>query len=82
MLTLVLASGCAEQHRAGLAVRINYTDLTATDPVDPDAALEAELASFAALLKQSPVDALPGQLDLSDLINHDTDTDNDSEGPR
>ncbi|MEP6816234.1 MAG: DDE-type integrase/transposase/recombinase [Marmoricola sp.] len=73
----------AEQHRAGLAVRINYTDLTATDradpldPVDPDAALEAELASFAALLEQSPVDAQPGQLDLSDLINHHTG----SEGP-
>jgi len=79
----------AEQHRAGLAVRINYTDLTATeptDPVDPDMALEAELASFAALLKQSPVDALPGQLDLADLINHDPhtdhDTDHDGEAPR
>ena len=73
----------AEHYRAGLAVRINYTDLPATGPVDltadePDAALEAELASFAALLEQSPVDAPPGQLDLSDLINHNTD----SEGPR
>ena len=73
----------AEQYRAELAVRINYTDLSSTGPVDlntvdPDAALEAELASFAALLKRSPVDALPGQLDLADLINHDHDT----EGPR
>jgi len=75
----------AQQHRAGLAVRINYTDLPTAGPVDhsadhQDVEIEAELASFAALLKQSPVDALPGQLDLSDLIDHDTD--HDSQGPR
>ncbi len=73
----------AAQHRTNAAVRINYTGLTATAPADPvDAALEAELASFAALLKSSPVeDPLPGQLDLSDLITDDTD-DTDSEGSR
>lgn len=70
----------AAQHRKELATRINYTDLSSTGPVDPDAALEAELASFAALLNRSPVDALPGQLDLTDLINRDHD--HDTEGPR
>lgn len=76
----------AAQHRTDLAVRINYTDLATAAPIDPvDPALEAELASFAALLKSSPVeDPLPGQLDLSDLITNDTDhdTDSDTEGPR
>ena len=72
----------AAQHRKELATRINYTDLSSTDPVDPDAALEAELASFAALLNRFPVDALPGQLDLTDLINHDHDHDHDTEGQR
>ena len=47
------------------------------DPVAPGGAREADLASLAALLEQSPVDAQPGQLDLSDLINHHTG----SEGP-
>jgi hypothetical protein len=77
-LTLV-----ADQHRKELAVRINYTDLASTAPVntnavDPDTALEAELASFAALLKRSPADALPGQLDPTDLTNNQSD----SEGQR
>ncbi len=86
----------AAQHRAQLAVRINYTDLPPTAVVDnnsgsaddQDAELEAELASFTALGEQlrqqsSPQAAageLPGQLDLTDLTNDLTDS--DSEGPR
>ncbi len=75
----------AAQHRAQLAARINYTDLptaasTQATSGDQDTALEAELESFAALhiqqSKQLQTGELPGQLDLTDL------TDDDSEGPR
>ena len=70
----------AAQHRADLAVRINYTDLPPAAPPqattgDQDTALEAELESFAALHHQLQTGELPGQLDLTDL------TDDDSEGP-
>jgi hypothetical protein len=76
------------QHRAELAVRINYTDLPTTAGVDRDTndtndtdgqdhdALEAELASFALLRTELASGELRGQLDLTDL------TDDDSEGPR
>jgi putative transposase len=76
-LTLVAA-----QHRTQLAQRINYTDLPAGDsrtadddtgedaPSDAtDAALEAELASFAALHQARRDDELPGQLDLTDVLD-------------
>ncbi len=79
----------AAQHRAQLAVRINYTDLPSlptggTRSIESDE-LEAELASFAALHNQqrkqpSAAGELPGQLDLTDLT--DDDSDDDSEGPR
>jgi len=79
----------AEQHRAELAVRINYTDLSSTGPVDlsaddPDAALDAELASFATFGEQLAAGDLPGQLDLTDLTHHltNSDSDSDSEGQR
>lgn len=75
-LTLITA-----QHHTQLAARINYTDLPG-EPVMPDtntddtdaaaAALEAELASFAALHHQLAGSELPGQLDLTDeLPNQD-----------
>ena len=79
----------AAQHRAQLAVRINYTDLPTAAPTEAttggqDAELKAELASFAALGKQlgqqSAAGELPGQLDLTDLTNDLTD--DDSEGLR
>lgn len=84
----------AAQHRAELAVRINYTDLPASGVVDSaddqDAELEAELASFTALGEQlrqqsgTQVAAgeLPGQLDLTDLTDNLSHDDSDSEGPR
>ena len=75
----------AAQHRQLLAARINYTDLPSQPPLagaigsDENPALEAELASFAALhdpqAKQLPNSELPGQLDLTDL------TDDLTEGP-
>jgi len=77
----------AAQHRAQLAVRINYTALPTTAAVeastdDQDAALEAELASFTALRnqqsKQPAAGELPGQLDLTTRTDHLSD---DSEGP-
>ena len=80
----------AAQHRAELAVRINYNDLSTAQPIeatgarDADDELEAELSSFAALgtqLGQQPgAGQIPGQLDLTDPTNalHDDDT----EGPR
>jgi hypothetical protein len=83
----------AAQHRAQLAVRINYTDLPTTGPLDnnsgsaddQDAELDAELASFAELGKQlrqqsSPQAAageLPGQLDLTDLTDLTNDLSDD-----
>jgi putative transposase len=85
----------AAQHRAELAVRINYTDLPTNLPtdVDDDAAgtaaaldrdrdreLEAELASFTALRRALASSELPDQLDLTDLT--DEHTGHDSEGPR
>jgi len=84
----------AAQHRAQLASRINYTDLTTAAPTEPttdsqDAGLKAELASFAAPHNQQPkqpsaAGELPGQLDLTDLTddNSDDDSDDDSEGLR
>jgi len=78
----------AEQHRAQLAVRINYHDLSASQPADsahdgasgtdpaPDPELEAELASFSLLRRQLASPQLPGQLDLTDL------TDDHSKGQR
>lgn len=74
----------AAQHRTQLAQRINYTDLPAGDSRPErsdsaattdaaaadtlDAALEDELASFAA--HQACLDAqLPGQLDLTDVLD-------------
>jgi putative transposase len=80
----------AAQHRAELAVRINYTDLPTTGPLDDqaadtgDAALEAELASFTALATELGTGEPPGQLDLTDLANqlNDEPTDHDNEGPR
>lgn len=66
----------AAQHREQVAQRINYTDLpttdshadrnaAATDTDRSDTELDDELASFAALHGQ-----LPGQLDLTDVLNH------------
>lgn len=77
----------AARHRAELAVRINYTDLATTGPVnhtahDQDAELDAELASFAAMGKQLRAGEHPGQLDLTDLSDDLSDDDSDSEGPR
>ena len=69
----------AAQHREQVAARINYTDLPASDsrPERSDsadtatlnAALEAELASFAALHQAHRDAQLPGQLDLTDALN-------------
>lgn len=76
----------AAQHRAELAVRINYTDLPTSQPVEVDEVdeiadgLEAELASFKALRHQLADGELPGQLDLTLLT--DEPTDNDDEGQR
>ena len=69
----------AAQHREQVAQRINYNDLPAgtsrtehrasdtTDAAsDVDTQLAEELASFAALHGQ-----LPGQLDLTDVLDHD-----------
>ncbi len=79
----------AAQHRAQLAARINYHDLptaaaldsTARRAQDQDAALESELASFSALHtqlgRQPAAGELPGQLDLTDHLSDD----DDSEGP-
>lgn len=77
----------AAQHRAQLAVRINYTDLPTTGPLDhnahdQDGELEAELASFTALGKQLRTGELPGQLDLTDLTNDLSDDLSNSEGQR
>lgn len=80
----------AARHRATLAARINYTDLPTAEPVKVDAvdavdagvdaALEAELASFAAL-RHAPADGEPpGQLDLT--ARADDATDHHSEGQR
>ena len=72
----------AAQHRAELAVRINYTDLPSPQPPGDDtgdAALETELASFTALGTQLRAGEFPGQLDLTDLTDQ---TDDNSEGPR
>ncbi len=69
----------AAQHREQNAQRINYHDLltgdsrtadsdTASDTAD--AALEAELASFAALRDPRRDSELPGQLDLTDVLDN------------
>ena len=74
----------AAQHRAQLAARINYTDLTSPATLAPeatadgrDAELDAELASFAALHsqpdKQVQTTELPGQLDLTDHLSDDSE---------
>lgn len=77
----------AAQHRTELAARINYTSLPSTESAGSDreggageSALEAELASFAALANGLGSGELPGQLDLTDLTD-DADTD-DREGTR
>jgi len=71
-LTLVAA-----QHRQHVAQQISYHDLPAGDSgtadsdtasVTADAALEAELASFAALRDPRRDGELPGQLDLNDAL--------------
>ena len=75
----------AAQHRQHVAQRINYHDLPvgdssaerAADTVE--AALEAELASFAALRDPHRDGELPGQLDLTDAL---TDALTDSEDRR
>ena len=79
----------ADRHRAELAVRINYTDLSANQPTDhedsaarTDAALEAELACFASLHDQLLAGEPPRQLDLTPLTDEPTDSDSDSEGQR
>ncbi|HEY8721481.1 DDE-type integrase/transposase/recombinase [Pengzhenrongella sp.] len=64
----------ADQHHRELATRINYTDLPTGDRAggageEVDAALEAELAGFAALGRELAAGALPGQLDLADLTD-------------
>ncbi len=70
----------AAQHRQQLAQRINYTDLPAGDfraergsTGTADAALEDELASFAALHPQ-----LPGQLDLTDVLEELNDNEQET----
>jgi putative transposase len=72
----------AAQHRAELAARINYTDLPPAKPTDredtaagTEQALDAELASFAALGHQLRDGELPGQLDLTALTDQPTATD-------
>jgi putative transposase len=71
----------AAQHREQNAQRINYHDLPVgdsraehTDTDTDEAALEEELASFAALHGQ-----LPGQLDLTDALNNLADRVDDDE---
>jgi putative transposase len=79
----------AAQHHAQLAARINYTDLAHPDPIADqaaDEALEAELASFTDLGKQLRTgqlpDQIPGQLDLTDLIDPAQDNPDPTGGPR
>ncbi len=75
----------AAQHRAELAVRINYTDLASTGPlreVIGEAELEAELASFTELGTRLGAGELPGQLDLSELTDPAEDNPHNSEGTR
>ena len=68
----------AAQHRADLAARINYTDLPGADPGEVgEHHLEAELASFTALGEQRSTE-LPGQLDLTDLTDHDSNDDREA----
>jgi putative transposase len=80
----------AAQHRQQVAQRINYHELpdgdaraerADTDTADApfDAALEAELASFAALRDPRRDGELPGQLNLNDAL---TDACDDSEDRR
>ena len=71
----------AAQHREQLAQRINYTDLPAGqsrtadgDTASQNAALEAELASFAAACEVHRDGQLPGQLDLTDVLDHEQET--------
>ncbi len=81
----------AAQHDQHVAQRINYSDLHAEDVLaqDPaidtdsgsdvaDAALEDELASFAALHDPRCDGELPGQLELTDVMNHAPDDEQDS----
>jgi putative transposase len=78
----------AAQHRTQLAQRINYTDLPAVvprtahndtaDSATANAALEADLASFAAACETRHEGQLPGQLDLTDALDDDV-LDNEQE---
>jgi putative transposase len=67
----------AAQHHQHVAQRINYTDLPTGQPhaqcSDTDAALEAELASFAALHQARRDDEPVGQLDLTDVLEDVSD---------
>lgn len=79
-LALVVA-----QHREQNAQRINYNDLPAGDMLAEhtasdvaDAALEDELASFAALRDPRCDGELPGQLELTDVMNHALDDEQES----
>jgi len=67
----------AAQHHQQNAQRINYHDLPVGDSraehgdtASADAALEADLASFAAALQAHRDAQLPGQLDLTDALNN------------
>ena len=83
----------AQQHRAQIADQINYRGMLPaaepTDDVDVDAdarpelnaALEAELASFALLGKETVSTEIPGQLDLNDLTDHPTAGSGDDSTP-
>jgi putative transposase len=68
----------AAQHRTQLAQRINYTDLPAGDSRAVDAALEADLASFAAVRDVQREGQLPGQLDLTDVLGDVLNNEQDS----
>lgn len=82
-----------DRHTTALAQRVNYAAMTAPDQAQPaepepevgadevDAAVEADIASFAAYRDRlahadTGGDVLPGQTDLLDLLdNHDDDHD-------
>jgi putative transposase len=63
----------ADRHTAALTERVHYARLPndTAEPVsaDGDAALEAELSSFADLHHTLTAEQIPGQLDLTTLID-------------